>query len=218
MKTIYNEYIGMTKLLEVLNTNDLRERIIKSHLTIELILNAMLSEAVVADHRKEIMKLNFSFKLDLCYALVSFDSKLKPAIAELNKIRNRLVHNHSAKFDKAGAVDLLNLVPESYKELKCFQNLTGPLSIWHACFYMCFIFLNEAFSRLISYKASQEIPDEEIDSLLEILRRELKNIKPKHKPNDRAIRKRIKSLVEEKYVNYNSGFIIPPTTVCGKTG
>jgi hypothetical protein len=199
--------LGIKKVATLFELTDLVSRIIKSHLVLELILDAILKELVLTDQKLEIKRLSFALKLDLCYTLVPpMDTEIKPLLLKINKVRNDFAHNHDAKFGESEAVALLNIVPiECRKTLKCFKNITTPIQIWHACFYCSYITLNIAFSQLAEYKASQQVLNKEIDELLKKLKPFLKNIKqnPIHRAKNRHTQMEITSVIQEIYDNHN---------------
>lgn len=198
-----HDIIGLKKVAEVLSTSDLTARIIKSHLTLELVINCLLSEVIVTDHKLELKKISFALKLDLCFSLIPMDKELKHLLHKINKIRNNFAHNHDAVFGEKEASDLLNAASPAFREgFNCFKNIKTPLEKWHACFYSSFILLNMAFSSLADYKAAQEVYNEEIDALLETLKPYLKEMKKKYPRKKDLTAKKIKSKVNQTYQNY----------------
>lgn len=193
--------IGINKVMEVLSTTDMTARIIKSHLILELILNALLNEAVQTNQKLELKKLSFLLKIDLCYSLIPpMNKDLKPLLLKINRIRNQFAHDHDANFDLKGAKELLNTTSLALREgLKCFTNINTPLEIWHACFYSSFIVLNVTFGELAKYKASMEIYTEEIDKILKSGKPQMKGIKKKYSPEKYQTAKKIKYKVQEIY-------------------
>ena len=197
---------GFKELAELIPINYLTSRVIRSHLILENLLNCLLEESLNTSHRLEIKKLSFSFKVDLCYALIPpLHGEIKPLLAKINQIRNQFAHNHKAVFGNKEATDLLNTAPGDLKNnLNCFKNIQAPLEIWHACIYSCFIVLNIGFGNLVKYQVSQEVYNSEIDELLKEMKPFVRKLKRSKSRNSKAASNKIKKGVHQRFSKYQS--------------
>ncbi len=161
------EYINEEEFRSILKQDGIT-CIIQAHLSLELFLNAIIDELLVDEHKLEIARLSFALKIDLCFALGAFDADTKRLIVKLNQIRNAFAHRPKAKFDENDAVDLLNLIPVQYRNVKR-NDEKMPFDDLKFGFVISYFALNISLKNTVYKKLHKQAWLEEVDAFLKPL-------------------------------------------------
>jgi hypothetical protein len=92
------------------------ETVLRGHLWIEYLLEKLLVVAFARPTAVNLERLTWSYKLQLCDGLGLLSPDRVPALAEVNKIRNRLAHDLAGEPCDADIARVIDLSPDFWRE------------------------------------------------------------------------------------------------------
>lgn len=143
-------------------TPDLLSLVIKSHHSIDHLLNLVLLEALPKSDAIELERVSFLLKIDFATGLSLLRPDLRPVFNLINTIRNRFAHNPYSEFSVKDSLNAKNIllssstrvVPDEFKDKK------EPREILETLFAVGFTNVVVAHEQLCIHKAESHIANQ----------------------------------------------------------
>lgn len=143
-------------------SSDLLSLVVKSHYSIDELLNVLLVEALPNADAVELKRVSFLLKVDFAIGLGVLRADLRPVFNKINAVRNSFAHNPYSEFSEKDASNTVNIllardpkiVPDDFG---CTAN---PRDVLETLFAVAFINLSVAYERFCIWKAESRVANQ----------------------------------------------------------
>lgn len=143
-------------------SSDLLSLVVKSHYSIDELLNVLLVEALPNADAVELKRVSFLLKVDFAIGLGMLRPDLRPVFNKINTVRNSFAHNPYSEFSEKDASNTVNIllardpkiVPDDFG---CTSN---PRDVLETLFAVGFINLSVAYERFCIRKSESRVANQ----------------------------------------------------------